>query len=63
MSDTEIDVALAAAAAGAAAAKQRYCADLAYLPKSATDFPTEVDLAAEEAVRQVIANEPHLAAL
>ncbi len=46
---TDIDVALAAAAGGAAAAKQRYGADLTYLPKSATDFRTEADLAPADA--------------
>ena len=63
MTDTDIDVALAPTAAGAVAAKQRYGADLAYLPKLATDFPTEAGLAVEEAVGRVIANEPHLASL
>lgn len=51
---TDVEVALAAAAAGAAAVRSRYGADLAQLAKSPTDFATEADLAAEEAIHRVI---------
>lgn len=52
--NTDAEVALAAAAAGAAAVRSRYGADLAQLAKSPTDFATEADLAAEEAIHHVI---------
>lgn len=51
---TDVEVALAAAAAGAAAVRSLYGADLAQLAKSPTDFATEADLAAEEAIHRVI---------
>lgn len=52
---SDIEVALAAAAAGADVIRSRYGAELAHLDKSPTDFATEADLAAEDAIRNVIA--------
>ncbi len=52
---SDVEVALSAAAAGAAAVRRRYGTDLAQLAKSPTDFATEADLAAEEAIHRVIA--------
>lgn len=52
---TDVEVALAAAAAGADAVRSRYGADIAQLAKSPTDFATEADLAAEDAIHRVIA--------
>lgn len=51
---TDVEVALAAAAAGAAAVRSRYGAALDQLTKSPTDFATEADLAAEDAIHRVI---------
>lgn len=48
-------VALAAASAGAAVVRELYGADLARVEKSPTDFATEADVRAEEAIRAVIA--------
>lgn len=57
---TDVEVALAAAVAGAAELSSRYGADLAQLTKSPTDFATEADLAAEDAIHRVIsAARPH----
>jgi fructose-1,6-bisphosphatase/inositol monophosphatase family enzyme len=50
----DAEIALAAAAAGAAVVRSRYGKDLSQLAKSPTDFATETDLAAEEAIRHVI---------
>lgn len=52
---TDIDVALEAAAAGMTIVRDRYGADMERRAKSPTDFATEADLAAEEAIRSVIA--------
>lgn len=52
---TDADVALAAAAAGAAVVRALYGTELDHLEKSPTDFATEADLRAEEAIREVIA--------
>lgn len=48
------EVALAAAAAGAVVARRLYRTALARYDKSPTDFATEADLEAEEAIRAVI---------
>lgn len=56
MSDaTDVEVALAAAAAGAAVVRGLYGADLDHLEKSPTDFATEADVRAEQAIRREIA--------
>lgn len=52
---SDVQVALLAAAAGAEEIKRRYGADLSHVTKSPTDFSTEADLAAETAIRRVIA--------
>src|SRR5215510_5552513 len=52
---SDIDVALAASAAGAAVVRDLYGTDLTHLSKSPTDFATEADVRAEEAIREVIA--------
>jgi fructose-1,6-bisphosphatase/inositol monophosphatase family enzyme len=54
-SASDIEVALAAAAAGADVIRRWYGAELAHLDKSPTDFATEADLAAEAAIRNVLA--------
>lgn len=51
---SDIEVAIAAAEAGAAVLRRMYGADLQHLSKSPTDFATEADLEAEEAIRRVI---------
>lgn len=51
---TDVEVALEAAAAGAAVVRSMYGADLGHLAKSPTDFATEADLVAEQAIRDVI---------
>lgn len=54
---TDIELALAAAAAGVAVVRESYGAELVHLDKTPTDFATEVDLAAEQAIHAVIAAE------
>lgn len=55
MTNEQSDVEVAsAAAAGAAAVRSRYGADLDQLAKWPTDFATEADLAAEEAIHRII---------
>lgn len=52
---TDAEVAVDAAVAGANVVRRMYGASLSRMAKSATDFATDADLAAEEAIRAVIA--------
>lgn len=54
---TDAEVAITAAAAGAGVVRRMYGANLARISKSGTDFATEADLAAEHAIRAVLAAE------
>jgi myo-inositol-1(or 4)-monophosphatase len=51
---TDVEIAIAAARAGAEALQRWYGGELTRFAKSATDFATEADLDAENAVREVI---------
>ncbi|GAA3656374.1 inositol monophosphatase family protein [Nocardioides ginsengisoli] len=57
MTRSDDEVAEAAAAAGAAVVRARYGEPLVRHAKSATDFATDVDLAAERAILDVLARE------